>query len=56
VPPLHIPEPFKRKLAKKTIEQQGAILECVQRLGENPVTPGYRPTRFEGVKAWSRRM
>ena len=57
LPPLRIPTPFKRKLAKKPVELQGAILECVQKLGENPRSPGLRTSRVRGHQtAWEARV
>jgi hypothetical protein len=48
LPPLVIPKTFKRVLRKKTARQQGAIMECVQRLGENPRHPGLHTHTIKG--------
>jgi hypothetical protein len=46
--PMRIPKPFKRRLAKKTTEEQGAIARCVKKLRENPHQPGLRVSKMGG--------
>ena len=48
MPALRIPASFKKKLAKKPPAMQGAILECVQRLGDDPQHPGLRTSSLSG--------
>lgn len=50
---LVIPPAFKKALAKKPAAMQGAILECLARLDENPRHPGLHAHRIQGhPKAW----
>jgi hypothetical protein len=42
MPPLRIDDTFKKRLDDKPARQQAAILECVQRLGDDPRYPGLR--------------
>jgi hypothetical protein len=48
--PIEIPPSFKRKLAKKTPEQAGAILRCIAQLDENPRHPGLHTHRVQGAQ------
>jgi hypothetical protein len=50
VPPLLIPPDFKRELGRKPPALQAAILECVQRLGENTRHPSLRTHRVQGQR------
>jgi hypothetical protein len=41
---------FKKRLAKKTPQQRGAILECISRLGEDHRHPGLHSHSVQGVR------
>ena len=47
---------FKKRLEKKTTAQQGAILECILRLGEDPRHPSLRTSRIKGKSSWEARI
>jgi len=47
---------FKKRLEKKTPAQQGAILDCIRRLGEDPRHPGLRTSRIQGKSSWEARV
>ncbi len=47
---LVVPEVFRKKLAKKTPEQAGRILECIQKLDSKPRPPGLHTHRVQGTK------
>jgi mRNA-degrading endonuclease RelE of RelBE toxin-antitoxin system len=48
---------FKKRLAKKTPSQRGAILRCVERLGDDPRHHGLRTARIRGTPAtWEARV
>ncbi len=49
MPPYEVSKPFKRILRKKTPAQQGAILECIARLAENPRYPGLHTHLMQGT-------
>jgi hypothetical protein len=46
--PVVIPPSFKRELERKPPVLQAAILECVERLGENTRHPSLRTHRVQG--------
>jgi hypothetical protein len=48
VPPIILSRPFKRELARKPHPLQAAILECVQRLGENTRHPSLQTHPVRG--------
>ncbi len=48
--PLEIPPRFKKQLGKKTPELQDAIIECVERLGENARHPSLRTHELGSCK------
>jgi len=48
--PLEIPPRFKRQLGKKTPELQDAILQCVEKLGENSRRPSLRTHELQSCK------
>jgi hypothetical protein len=48
VPPVFLPRRFKRELERKPAGLQAAILECVQRLGENTRHPGLQTHPVRG--------
>jgi hypothetical protein len=50
LPNLIISRAFKRELARKPVDMQAAILECVNRLGENPRHPGLHTHRVQGTR------
>ena len=50
MPPYVIPPKFKKVLAKKPVEMQSAVLECIVRLGENPRHPGLQVHKVQGVR------
>jgi len=50
VPPLRVPRPFKRDLDRKPPALRAAILECVQRLGENTRHPSLQTHRVQGAR------
>ena len=57
MPDIEIPESFRRRLQRKTPQLQGAILECVQRLGDDPRHSGLRTHRVQGaVGVWEARV
>ena len=45
-----IPPSFHRRLRKKSGEFQAAILECVERLGDDPRHPGLHTHKVKGAK------
>ena len=47
---------FRKRLEKKTTSQQGAILECISRLGEDPFHPSLRTSRIKGKSSWEARI
>jgi hypothetical protein len=49
VPAVIIPPRFKRELESKPITLQAAILECVQRLGEDTRHPSLQTHRVQGT-------
>jgi mRNA interferase RelE/StbE len=54
---LVIPQPFKRELATKPADLQGAILRAVNQLGQNPRHPGLRTHRVRGTTGiWQARV
>jgi hypothetical protein len=50
VPPLSIPPSFKRELARKPVQLQAAILECVARLGDDPRHQSLQTHRVQGTR------
>lgn len=48
--PLDIPTRFKRQLRKKTPQLQDAILECVEKLGENSRHPSLQTHELQSRK------
>lgn len=48
--PLVIAPSFKRRLKRKTPEMVGAILECIDRLADNPHHPGLEAHLIHGHK------
>lgn len=46
---LDIPPSFKKVLEKKPPHMQRAVLECIQRLADNPRHPGLNTHRMGGV-------
>jgi hypothetical protein len=50
MPPIVIPDAFKRTLRKKTPAMQAAVAECVARLGENPRHPSLQTHPVRGVR------
>jgi hypothetical protein len=50
VPPVFISRSFKRELERKPHPLQAAILECVQRLGENTRHPSLQTHRVQGTR------
>lgn len=36
MPPIRVPKSFKKRLGRKTPDLAAAIIECIERLGENP--------------------
>lgn len=50
MPYLVIPPQFKKVLSKKPAQLQAAILECVQRLGDNPRHPSLKTHRVRGAR------
>ena len=44
-----IPQSFKKRLAKKDPTQAGPVLECVQRLADNPRSPGLHTHKVKGA-------
>jgi hypothetical protein len=48
--PVVIPPSFKRGLERKPPALQAAILECVERLGENTRHPSLRTHRVQGIR------
>lgn len=50
MPEIVIEPAFKKRLAKKTPQQRGAILECIERLGRNSRHPGLHTHRVQGAK------
>ena len=50
MPKLVVPPNFKRVLKKKDQRLQAAILECVQRLGDDPRHPSLNTHRMQGVR------
>jgi hypothetical protein len=40
MPVVRIDSRFKKRLEKKTVTQQAAILECIERLADDPRYPG----------------
>jgi hypothetical protein len=48
MPEFVVPKRFKRRLNKKKPPLQGAILEAVARLAENPRHPGLQTHRVQG--------
>lgn len=48
MPKYEVTKPFKKRLKKKPPAMQGAILECIMRLAENPRHPGLRTHRVQG--------
>jgi hypothetical protein len=49
VPPVIIPRRFKHELESKPVTLQAAILECVQRLGEDTRHPSLQTHRVRGT-------
>jgi hypothetical protein len=50
-------ERFKKRLAKKTPEQQGAILRCIKKLEAHPDSPGLRVKKMQGYdNIWEARV
>jgi hypothetical protein len=47
--PLTLSTAFRRRLRKKTIDQQARILECVSQLGEDWRSPGLHTHKVQGV-------
>lgn len=47
---LVIEHTFKKRLAKKTAQQRGAILECIDQLAKDHRHPGLHSHRVQGVK------
>jgi hypothetical protein len=50
VPPVEVPNSFKRELDKKEPRLAAAITECVLRLAENPRHPGLQTHPMQGHK------
>lgn len=48
--PVAIDKSFKRRLAKKPAKLQGAILEAVQRLREDPYHPSLHTKKMQGQR------
>jgi hypothetical protein len=49
MPDIIIPRSFRKRLRKKPLQLQGAILECVQRLSFDPRYPGLQAHRVQGT-------
>jgi hypothetical protein len=49
LPPVSIDRSFKKRLAKKPVALQGAILECITRLREDPLHPGLKTKKMGGT-------
>ena len=48
---------FRRRLQKKTPNQQGAILECIEQLSNDPRHPGLKTSRVQGQRdVWEARI
>jgi hypothetical protein len=47
---------FKKRLEKKTISQQGAILACIGYLAQDPRHPSLRTSRIQGRRSWEARV
>lgn len=47
---------FRRRFRKKSVEQQGAVLSCIDQLTENPNHPGLRCRRISGRTTWEARI
>jgi mRNA-degrading endonuclease RelE of RelBE toxin-antitoxin system len=47
---------FRKRLMKKPTSQQGAILECIDRLSQDPRHPGLRTSRIQGKSSWEARV
>ena len=45
-----IPPSFKRRLAKKTREMRAAVVECVERLADNPRHPSLQTDKVRGAE------
>lgn len=49
MPDVVVDETFKKRLRKKTPHLQAAILECIDRLADDPRHPGLRVHRVQGI-------
>ena len=49
MPTLVIPDNFRKVMQKKEAKLQAAVLECVQRLGEDPRHPSLNTHRVQGT-------
>ena len=54
MPPLRIDDTFEKRLDDKPARQQAAILECVQRLGDDPRYLACGPIPFRVIQGCSR--
>jgi hypothetical protein len=50
MPPLRIPESFTKSLDKKPPELAGAIVKCVDQLGDNPRHPSLQTHPVRGTR------
>ena len=47
---------FKKRLNRKDPALTGAILRCIDKLTEDPRSPGLRVKRMQGVNVWEARV
>jgi mRNA interferase RelE/StbE len=48
MPEVEIDSTFKKRLARKEPKDQAAILECIERLSDNPRHPGLKTHAIQG--------